>query len=368
VKQILNDFSTAWDTTDSTQSIVSYPEWVISQNQSLIEFDANGYVELTGLSIVVDALYDSIGFTICELHTETVLRFTINDTLTYEFTPDLTYRFYQFYNPYQTITSLKIQSTLATKLFITNLIAYKDDLPFDVHSAIKELVSSKIPRQILIGQGSGVSGGKTLTVATIPKFIERLSVIQIGNEKHQIESINIKPSSYELVFNENYNGKTLLNTYTNANLYLSIPVLVEPKNIEGVTPALSLEQGFDYTKNNQYTFAKSEIVCKDLQGNIYERKISGQYDFKPILHGLYRSLETKQLVSEIFSYLAGNNYAIYINDKRHILLSGQIQDMAFDDGTGEMQLLFTLLVGVHEWETVYTPNDLTIQNITTSQE
>jgi len=270
---------------------------------------------------------------------------------------------YLFYNPYTTIDKVEIRTLTACTLVLNDLVACKDELPYDINIGIGEYVETLVPTSILLGTSTVISGSKTLTVNQVPKFAERQSCIRIGSEVHQVlgHTIN-KDNTVSYQFGQMFDGATILNNWTNENVYLEIPILVNPKQREGVTPALSIEGGFDATTILSQTFKRCDLICIDNSSpkNYYYRTFSGQYLFKPMLHGLYRSLETKELIARIFQSVAGNNEYMFWNGRRYVIYTArnQKQDSDFGDETGELGLTLEVETGVYEWQIKTVKNNL----------
>lgn len=272
---------------------------------------------------------------------------------------------YAFYNPFTTIDKVEIRTLYACTLVLNDLVACKDELPYDINLGIGEYLQSIIPTQkILLGTATVNAGSKTLSVIQSPKFAEKFSCIRIGNEIHQVYNYNVNPktNTVDYVFGQMFDGVSILNSYVSQPVYLEIPVVVNPERREGITPAVSVETGFDAVPILSQTFKRCDLICIDnaIPQNYYYRNFSGQYLFKPVVHGLYRSLETKELIARIFQSLAGNNEYIFWNGRRYVLYTNrnQKQDTDFGDETGELGLTLEVETGVYEWQIKTVKNNL----------
>jgi len=136
---------------------------------------------------------------------------------------------------------------------------------------------------------------------------------------------------------------------------LALPVLTNPKHREGVTPVLSVEGGYDPETIPNWTFNVDEQICTDTEAppNAYYRKRRGFYDFKFIVHGLYRSLQTKTIVLSAMSQLQGNDHAIWVNGQKLIADFSTIEDISFPEDrgeTGELQFHVSVKAEVLQWQ------------------
>jgi hypothetical protein len=126
---------------------------------------------------------------------------------------------------------------------ISEMVAEKEELPFDILFAVKEHIEyySNIEHGdgMLIGQITGSIGDTSISL-TDPPYLSRYGVIKIsdGNnsEIHQIDDND----SLIYQFNKNYSGGALLNNYAGANVYLMYPVYINPGQYEISLPGFAV--------------------------------------------------------------------------------------------------------------------------------
>lgn len=129
-------------------------------------------------------------------------------------------------------------------LVISEMVVETEEVGIDVLKAVKEQIEHELNQAygngLNIGTGSGVVDQTFLTIPNYPKHIDRYSVIKIddntNSEIHQIDDNNAE--IYNL--NDNYDGKALLNSYTNANIYLQFPVYINPGQLAVRLPGIAI--------------------------------------------------------------------------------------------------------------------------------
>jgi len=138
-------------------------------------------------------------------------------------------------------------------LIISNMIAVLDEFPLDIFRSIKthlELLLSEdyakarngVQNQgILVASGVDLTAGdKSFSLSQNIDFVEKYSVIKIvdlsNSEVHQISSCD----EMDFRFESTYDGPELLNSYTNASIYLIIPVEYGLSEKEIILPGISI--------------------------------------------------------------------------------------------------------------------------------
>lgn len=350
MKALIDLFTTNdWLATDCTTSLelLDFPIEGIS-NALLINFLQDGYIEKT-FSIDVSEC-DTLLILIPFMQDETTFEITFNATNTFIFNTNSGCQYYQFKNIFQTIDSVRITSLQENKVMFRNLLGFKDEIPYDIGEGLKQLVESYVDSNILIGVTSASANSNSISITGQPKYIERYSVIEFNGETHQIESYKTTPTSYEITFTQLYDGKKVLSTFTDQNVYLTLQVLNMPKDIEANNPCIVIEGGFTpevmfFINNNEINY-----LYKDSANNNYSVKRIGHYKYEFILHGVYRTLEIKHLVFKVMNNLQGFSKEIWINSKRHVVKFEKIIDQQ-EENIGELQMNAIINYEVNQWMT-----------------
>jgi hypothetical protein len=128
-------------------------------------------------------------------------------------------------------------------LLISSVVAVKEQNPYDAYiglqSALRLEVASKYPDGIAIGTTSVNTGAKTMSVSSW-HFLERYAVVKIkdtvNSEIHQI----IGNDETNFSFGSLYAGKSILHDYTDANVYLQIPIEFGQDTVEIKLPSMCI--------------------------------------------------------------------------------------------------------------------------------
>jgi hypothetical protein len=230
----------------NTITVESFPEYIAGINSTslLFHFDHTAgtkYITKTGLNI------DVTGYNEIVLHTRS---FNLGSSH-YLQASDFNYKLklasgYEYYLPaldrfcdvtiditgLTAITEITITYLNTTKdddLIISNMIATKDDMPFDIFTGLKNQLSYIIG----LDAPNGIATGSTVTCLTGDTkinpagnrdWLERYAYIKITDgthtENHQIQDID----STGISFTPLYDGVAMLHDYTSAVVWLNIPI------------------------------------------------------------------------------------------------------------------------------------------------
>lgn len=226
----------------STISTVNYPGMVAGLNSSSLQihFDKDDSVRVATKTLTpIDVtLYDTLVLSVWS---------AAKKSYAYNKPSDFAYKLMinntaEYYIPtYYTMTDIsigiegideisKIQITPLHSdddwLYISEMVAEKQEFPYDVIQNVKEAIDYAIakdyPKGRLIGSITAASGDDYITVTS--PYIEQTSVIYIddgvNSETHQIDT----GRDNKYTFKRTYDGPDLLHSYTDANVYMLYPV------------------------------------------------------------------------------------------------------------------------------------------------
>lgn len=163
-------------------------------------------------------------------------------------------------------------------VIVSNMVAVKDELPKDIFEAVKTHLTYDIgklyPRfngtldkGIQIGTVTAVAGDKSILFTSSVKFIEKYAVVRIDDGVHSEIHQILSSDELEFKFNSNYNGVSMVNNFTNAPVYLIIPIEYGLSEKEIILPAISVwgmnpEEVYDINKmdTERDTFRDNETV------------------------------------------------------------------------------------------------------------
>jgi hypothetical protein len=221
------------------------------------------------------------------------------------------------------ITALK---NIDDYIILSEMVAVKDEFPVDIFRSVKEQLENDLnslyPRinggiaskGIFLGTISGSAGDKEIVFNSTIKIAEKYAVIKIDDgihsETHQID----RTDELAFVFNSNYSGKTLIYSYTNANIYLIIPVNYGLQEDEILLPGISIsglnpEEMIDINKldHPRDTFKSDETV--------EERGSDANFHYLVLIDGEGRTNEMIAFMSLLIRYFLARQI-LWINGKR----------------------------------------------------
>lgn len=128
-------------------------------------------------------------------------------------------------------------------IVISEMIAELEEIPLDILEAVKEHIDYYIEQS----QGSGIqigtvttAPGDTSITLSNPDYLDRYGVVLIddgvNNETHQVTDNNA--GTFQL--NDNYDGNSIINTFTDASIYLTFPTYINPGQYEIRLPGISI--------------------------------------------------------------------------------------------------------------------------------
>lgn len=211
-------------------------------------------------------------------------------------------------------------------IIVSNMVAVHDDIPRDIFQSVKDQLESDLSdniyskfdgwttRGILIGSIKADSGDRSIIFSDSIPFIERYSVILIDNgtdsEKHQIDSND----ELEFFFNDKFDGKEMVNTFSSANVYLLITVEYGRAEDDIELPGISIwgmnpEEVYDVNKLDHVrdTFKDDDTV--------QERKADAKFRYVVLIDCEARHNEMIGIMSLLVRSFIARQY-LWVNGKR----------------------------------------------------
>jgi hypothetical protein len=258
-----------WSGTGTVYSTNAIPEYISGLNatSTLFKFTAiNQYLEKTFTNDLTD--YDELTISIWSRNNKGLgLNYLAADEFPYKIgIYSGTSTVHEYYlptdNKLEPVT-IKISEGVITKIRITmlsagedylvvsNLIASKDEMPLDIFQGMKEIIENTVSlnygrirggitsKGIFLGNVTAAAGAKYILMPAL-KYLQKYSVFTITDgthtETHQVE----KTDEEEIELGRNYDGLTLLYSYTAAPMYLTIPVAFGQQEREVYLPGIAI--------------------------------------------------------------------------------------------------------------------------------
>lgn len=205
-------------------------------------------------------------------------------------------------------------------IIISEMVAEKEKLDFDVMNAVKEHLDYYIKKDLgdglLITTASGIFNNSYISILNSPKYLEKYAVIKIDNginsEIHQIDDTD----GTIFNFNDNYDGKTLKYNHTNSNIILMFPVYFNPGQLEIRLPGIAI-WGIDATPVLRGSKLDNFIDTYSVENATFKSRPDGQIlNYSILIDIEARSNELLTTMANIVKkFIAGE--VLWINGRYH---------------------------------------------------
>lgn len=312
----------------------------------LFEFKSSGdYIEKTGLTIdvtdynyIVCHFYSSFNkYKGAELRDQSdfVYTITFNDTQDPFYIPlystlsDITFDIQDI----TTITKIKIEylGTTLDRLFCSHCLAIYDELPLDVflstQSLIQDELTDKIGKGFLLGTINAAANDDIIEMQQINyqnlKYIDRYAVVNIDDTINTETHVLDNNDERFMKLGKDFDGQRVVNTYSNANIYLTVPVRFGVNQKDYNVPSINIT-GFDPTPILRG--GKIENLKSTFQNNTtsYTRQFDQIYEYRVQIACIDR-METdtmsfmSQVVRDVIAreilWINGRKFDIYFDGK-----------------------------------------------------
>ena len=199
------------------------------------------------------------------------------------------------------------------EIFISDIIAVKDDFPIDIYKSIKEKIETYSENyKLYIGKVTCNTGDKIINISNL-KYCDKYSVIKIGNEYHQIKSETIND---KIQFFSTYSGVEILSDYIDEPVYLVVPINIEMDIIESSIPSLSISNGFNVEPLPYDKFSYSYDSFTE-SGTYRISNIGSSNKYTINITGMARNKKSLQILFDIIRRLVDDrSIMIYVNGRK----------------------------------------------------
>lgn len=305
-------------------------------NTASVQFEFSGegdYIEKDGLSIDVS----DYSYAVCHFYssfskmTSGLYTIAFNDIHEFEIDlyPYLTFQYFAL-NEISTIEKIRITyyGTSLDRLICSHCLAVLDEIPVDMFVSIQNIIETEINDLIgdgfLLGTLDANSGDSQIALNqlayTALEYIDRYSVIKIddgvNSEVHVLEDNDER--YFELEDAED--GNEIINDFTDANCYLTIPVRYGVKQQIYNTPSINIT---GYTPTPILRGGKVETVFTTKEsGTSYERKDDQIYEYR------FQVACITRMENDIMTFMS--KLVRDIIARKILWINGQKYDISFD--------------------------------------
>lgn len=245
---------------------------------------------------------------------------------------------------FSTITKIEFEVTDAFSFFVSDLRAYEDNLPYDICLGLKNLLDIR-PIEFYLGLATVTIGDNKVTLPS-SQYLQQNSVIRIGNEKHIIEG---KVSDKVVQFGTLYDGRTILASQTNAEVYLVVPVEITPVEQNTALPGVAIQAKFgpQITQDEEAYSAEYDTEFGDVAR---ESKRTTTFTYKIEIVYMSRDMgDVDEKVSKHLRSLLNKTTDLYLNGRLVEAVVTEIDQPDYGDETDILtRLFFNLEVEVAE--------------------
>ena len=252
------------------------------------------------------------------------------------------------------ITEIKITALTGTAdfLILSDMCAIEDEFPLDVLQGVEDGLAWALPfiipaKGILIGTVSGAAGDLTINFDWSHYYVERYSVITIDDGTHsETHQVNVDDEAAKGFFST-YDGKALVHSYTNASVYLQIPIEMDKFQQEQASPAITMAAFAPepFTLTTEIDKVEDSFV---VGAGMSERRSPMQVRYPVQISCMSRSLECQAIANRIVRWMLGQG-SLWINARKHDFVWEQAPEATDPDSIDAVsQISYTLQVRVRE--------------------
>jgi hypothetical protein len=255
----------------------------------------------------------------------------------------------QFKNYLSTVDKIEFEATANISIFISEIIAYTDNIPIDAERGVKQVLDLALASEVMpqIGIITGSAGDKEVTIAS-PNYLDRYLCFTVGGETYQIAELTQDNKCKLTPFG---NGPALATNKSAAVASLMIPVAVEPRENEAYLPGIAIFSDFDAEPDEEEEFYSPINDSFETSGQNRTR-ITGPY-FKHIIkvEADARQKYLREICFRVFRK-ALRNKNIWINGRRAEISFDKMVNIPYDDATdfiGKLNVELTVRIGEDIW-------------------
>jgi hypothetical protein len=225
----------------------------------------------------------------------------------------------------------------ADTVIISECVAERPEMILDLNLSIQEelerLIQGRLAEAYNLGTVTGTTGDTTITLDT-PPHLERYGVIRISDgvneEIHQV--LDNDGSLFH--FGTNFDGGSLVNSFTNANVYLDFPVYFGQSQEEIFLPGITVWGVEPEAKN--YTGKLDIITDSWKEDGTSKQRVEGQhYEIEVMITCQARSQGLLEEMSKVARLLIAGEI-LWVNGRRwDIADAGRASELSENAGETE---------------------------------
>lgn len=259
----------------------------------------------------------------------------------------------QYLNTLTSIASITITALQPVQFFMSEIIAYNDEFPFDIYSALVQMLRLKLDSltQLQVGTVTAAIGDTQVTVVG-HSYIDKYAAIKIGTEIHQIVS---EVSEGIISFGEYFDGRALLNNYTNEPVYMYFPATFEDQEFDAFIPGIAMSEAWNSEVVGHDRYSSIIDSWNILDDTVRVREFGTTYEWTVLIEAMSRHSQIDELLMKGIKKAFNDKSRAYINGRPHEVHATKIEFVDYGDANeilSKTQLRVNLVIqeDVDEWE------------------
>lgn len=367
---------TGWTGTNATVEATTWPEFAASYltGQLRMTFQQNGTmvknytVDVSGMTYLAFNVIASKADRSDDIADKRLkVKFEGNQPAK-EFYIDLTNDFDQigFRNDFASITKVTFTAVSACDIFISELIAYKDTMPYDGQSALNQILSqARDDESLQIGTLTANIGDTE--IETDADYLDKFMCFKVGSEVHQVlgaEQAGLDVTGADRVARYKLgtysSGSEMVANHTDATLYLFIPV-TDADELEDLFPSIKIAGGFEVEPVEEIEYY-SPLNDSRTVDTIQTQDKAKYYRHVYEIEGSARQSELLESISRIMRKGLTSRSYVWMNGRRHEIDTETIMQVPYGDATdiyNKLRTTVKITAGEYIWARETQTTDLT---------
>ena len=263
----------------------------------------------------------------------------------------------QFKNYYSSISKVEFEAVANVSIFISEIIAYRDQMPLDAEIGVKQVLDLAMATETLPAFGviTGAAGQTSVEVKS-PNYVGRYACFTVGGESYQLFE-GTQDNKYTLTpfgdaVQQAHGSKPALKTNKNATpATLLIPVEIEPRENEAALPGIAVYSDFDAEPVEEEEYYTPVVDSIQTDGNVRTSIIGRYYEHLIKVEADARAKSIREICLRVFKK-AFSNKNIWVNGRRCEITFDKLINQPFDDATdfiGKLNVEIKVRVSEEIW-------------------
>ena len=272
-------------------------------------------------------------------------------------------------NGWTGITQVKITALTDTEdwIILSGMYAVKDEYPLDVFAGVKSGIEAALselsPSGIATGRVTCSAGDVSVQVTGVQDLVDRMAVLRIGSELHQIQDFD----GQSIRFTSRFDGAAMLSSHASEQAYVALPVDYGVEEKEAAIPGVTVWGMAPYPNQDEQDIA----VITDtfaIDGSVAERREIFMQEYPILIDCEARTPEVLVLLGRAVRWWSSSN-KVWVNSRKHDMKYSDPPEVIEPEEGVEMypKIQYLVRIEVHEerakrtYVPAWTSNVMTVQ-------